>query len=202
MDLVPRGRTETARAVRSRWGALLAAAAAAAVSLVAAAAHAAPQTLVALEYEVAADASGCPDAEEFRAAVARQLGYDPFRPTADKRVGVQIARRDTGFDGRIRWTDTSGRSVGDRHFTSRRSDCREIGASLVFSVAVQIQLLATLAPPATARYRHQHPHHHHHRLLHPRLARQMWSPLPFPRVRTTSLRRACRSPGRPLPTDI
>ena len=102
---------------------------------------------MALDYEIAPDASGCPDVEEFRAAVARQLQYDPFRPAADRRVAVQIARKEIGFDGRIRWTDADGRWVGDRRLTSRRPDCAEIAASLAFSVAVQVQLLATLAPP-------------------------------------------------------
>jgi hypothetical protein len=119
----------------------------AAVATFAKAAEAGPQTFVALEYEVAAEASGCPEVEEFRAAVARQLQYDPFRPAADRRVAVQIARKEVGFDGRIRWTDADGRWVGDRRLTSRRPDCGEIAASLAFSVAVQIQLLATLAPP-------------------------------------------------------
>jgi len=119
----------------------------AAVATFARAAEAGPQTFVALEYEVAAEASGCPDVEDFRAAVARQLHYDPFRPAPDRRVAVQIARKEIGFDGRIRWTDPDGRWVGDRRLTSRRPDCGEIAASLAFSVAVQIQLLATLAPP-------------------------------------------------------
>jgi hypothetical protein len=111
-------------------------------------ARGAAQTFVVLEYGVPADASGCPDVDEFRAGVARQLHYDPFRPAADRRVAVQIGRREVGFDGRIRWTDADGRWVGDRRLTSRRSDCGEIAASLAFSVAVQVQLLTALAPPA------------------------------------------------------
>ena len=117
------------------------------IAAAARAARAAPQTLVSLEYETAPDASGCPDADEFRASVARQLHYDPFRPTADRRVAVQIARKDVGFEGRIRWTDADGNWVGDRKLTSRRPECREIAASLAFTVAVQAQLLATPAPP-------------------------------------------------------
>jgi hypothetical protein len=120
------------------------------LTCVAAAAHAAPQTSVALEYDVGADGGGCPSADEFAANVARQLGYDPFSADADRRVAVQIARKETGFDGRIRWTDADGRWVGDRHLTSRSPECRGIGASLAFSVAVQIQLLAVLAAPAAA----------------------------------------------------
>jgi len=117
------------------------------VATLASTVEAGSQTFVALDYEVAPEASGCPDVEEFRAAVARQLKYDPFRPAADRRVAVQIARKEVGFDGRIRWTDADGHWVGDRRLTSRRPDCDEIAASLAFSVAVQIQLLATLAPP-------------------------------------------------------
>ena len=91
-----------------------------------------------------------PTPTSFRASVERQLGYDPFRATADKRVVVQIARKEVGFDGRIRWSDAEGHWVGDRRLSSRRADCGEIAASVAFSVAVQIQLLATLAPAPIA----------------------------------------------------
>lgn len=111
-------------------------------------ARAAPQTFVALEYEVAPEARECPDAEAFRASVARQLHYDPFRPTADRRVVVRIIRKEAGFDGQIRWADADGQSKGDRRLSSKRPDCGEIAAGLAFSVVVQIQLLTTLAPPA------------------------------------------------------
>jgi len=111
-------------------------------------AQAAPQTFVALDYQIAPELAGCPDADEFRASVARQLGYDPFRPDADRRVEVRIARKEIGFDGRIRWSDAGGKWVGDRRLASRRSDCGEIAASLAFAVVVQVQLLAALAPPA------------------------------------------------------
>ena len=97
-------------------------------------ARAAPQTPVALDYETPADGTACPDADEFRASVTRQLHYDPFRPTADRRVAVQIARKEVGFGGRIRWTDGEGNWVGERRLSSRRSECREIVASLAFFV--------------------------------------------------------------------
>jgi hypothetical protein len=113
-------------------------------------ARAAAPTLVSLEYEIAPGIEGCPDGEQFRASVGRQLGYDPFRATAEKRVAVQIARKEIGFDGRIRWSDAGGHWVGDRRLSSRRGECAEIAASLAFSVAVQIQLLAALAPATTA----------------------------------------------------
>jgi hypothetical protein len=111
-------------------------------------AHAQPRTSVALDYDIALEASGCPDADRFRASVERQLGYDPFRAAADKRIAVQIAPKDGGFEGHIRWSDADGHSVGERRLSSRRPECKEIAASVAFAVAVQIQLLATLAPPA------------------------------------------------------
>jgi hypothetical protein len=107
-----------------------------------------PRTAVALDYEVAAGANGCPDADQFRASVERQLGYDPFRSAADKHIAVQIAPKDSGFEGHIRWSEADGRSVGERRLSSRRPECREIAASVAFAVAVQIQLIATLAAPA------------------------------------------------------
>ena len=108
-------------------------------------ASAASQTFVTLEYEVDPGVPGCPEASEFRSTVERQLGYDPFRSAADRRVAVQIGRKGGSFDGRIKWSDDRGRWVGDRHLASRRQDCADIATNLAFSVAVQIQLIATLA---------------------------------------------------------
>jgi hypothetical protein len=108
-------------------------------------ARAAPHTLVALEYDVP-PTIGCPDVDEFRANVNRQLGYDPFRASADRRVAVQIARKEIGFAGLIKWSDADGRWVGDRRLSSRNSECSEIAANVAFAVAVQIQLLAALEP--------------------------------------------------------
>lgn len=115
-------------------------------TLLGATAWAGSQTFVTLEYEVDPDANGCPEAAEFRSAVERKLGYDPFRPAADRRVAVQIGRKGASFDGRIRWSDDRGRWVGDRRLASPREGCADIASNLAFSVAVQIQLIGTLAP--------------------------------------------------------
>lgn len=109
-------------------------------------ARAEPRTFVALEYEIAPDTDGCPDVEEFQSSVKRQLGYDPFRRAADRRVAVRIAGKESGFGGWIKWSDASGHWVGDRRLSSRHPECSEIAANVAFAVAVQIQLLAALAP--------------------------------------------------------
>jgi hypothetical protein len=111
---------------------------------------AASQIFVALEYQVLPGASGCADGEGFRDGVQRQLGYDPFRPQAERRVSVRVARSETGYDGRIQWTDARGRNVGERKLSTRRQGCTEILNNLAFAVAVQIQLLAAVAPPPPA----------------------------------------------------
>ena len=120
------------------------------LALIGTSARAAPQTFVALEYQVDSGVNGCPQAAEFRATVERQLGYDPFRSAADRRVAVLIGRKGVSIDGRIKWSDERGRWVGDRRLASRHQDCVDLAASLAFSVAVQIQLLATLAPSTPA----------------------------------------------------
>jgi hypothetical protein len=109
-------------------------------------AGAAPQAFaVALEYH-APPSGECPGAEDFRASVARQLGFDAFRPRADRRVAVEISRNESGFASWIKWSDARGQWVGDRRLSSRSSECGEIAANTAFAVAVQIQLLAALAP--------------------------------------------------------
>ena len=108
-------------------------------------AHAEPQTSVQLAYELAPGTEGCPDVETFQSTVKRQLGYDPFLASADRRVAVKIARTETGFDGSIKWTDADGKWAGDRELSSQRSDCSEIAANVAFAVAVQLQLLAALS---------------------------------------------------------
>ena len=107
-----------------------------------------PQTFVTLEYSVSSAAGACPAATEFRRSVGRQLGYDPFRADADRRVTVEITRSPSGLEGRLGWSDAEGGWVGDRRFSSRKADCAELAASMMFSTAVQIQLLAALSPPA------------------------------------------------------
>jgi hypothetical protein len=108
---------------------------------------AAPPIAVTLDYQIAAGAGDCPEVEEFRATIQRQLGYDPFQSSADRRVAVHIGRQNPGFGGRIRWSDAAGHWVGERRLSSRRPDCRGIAATIAFSVAVQIQLMATRAAP-------------------------------------------------------
>jgi hypothetical protein len=100
----------------------------------------ATDTRVRLEYQ-ADEQGGCVGADELRRRVTDQLGHDPFRSDADQRVAISIAKTETGFQGRIVWTEADGRQVGERLLSSRSRDCREIAANVAFAVALQLQLV-------------------------------------------------------------
>jgi len=117
------------------------------LALVASARHAiaATDTVVRLDYQ-ADEQGGCVGEDELRQMVTDQLGHDPFRPDADQRVGITIAKTEAGFRGRIVWTEADGRQVGERNLSSRSRDCREIVANVAFAVALQLQLVDRGAP--------------------------------------------------------
>lgn len=113
-------------------------------------ADAASQVFVSLEYQILPGVTGCADASAFRTGVKNQLGYDPFRSQAERRVAVQVGRGEAGYQGLIHWTDAEGHDVGQRRLTTRRSGCADIVNNVAFAVAVQIQLLAALERPRSA----------------------------------------------------
>jgi hypothetical protein len=104
-----------------------------------------PQLVVALRYEIDPTVPGCPTETEFRAAVIRQVGYDPFRSQAPRHVLAQVQPSERGIDGQITWTDALGSKEGERRFVSPHRDCGELMKGVTFAVAVQIQLLNTSA---------------------------------------------------------
>jgi len=112
------------------------------------AANAATDTVVHLDYH-ADEQVGCAGEDELRRIVAEQLGHDPFRPEADRRVAITITRTEPGFQGRIVWTEANGRRFGERLLSSRSRDCREIAANVAFAVALQLQLVDLGSPPET-----------------------------------------------------
>lgn len=92
---------------------------------------------------------GCPTAEELRAAIAAQLGSDPFAAdtsSAEQQVEIalsRVAQRPTGgADAQITWLDRDGSRQGERRLSSASEDCAELASGVVFAVAVQLQLQA------------------------------------------------------------
>jgi len=103
----------------------------------------APKQTLDLKYEVDPALQGCPSVTEFRAIIAQQLGYDPYR--SGSKIGVDVHVRPSGnrIEGTIKWDTALEKGAGERHFEARSEDCVEMMTTVGFVVAVQIQLMAT-----------------------------------------------------------
>lgn len=116
-----------------------------AASLAAPGAARADGARVRLTYTRGEGATSCPDARAFGAAVAGRLGYEPFDPTAARKVNVTLGRRDRAFEARIEMID-SGAPPAERRFTSRASDCAELAATTELALAIAIDPFRAAAP--------------------------------------------------------
>jgi hypothetical protein len=124
---------------------------ASAVVLAAAGVDAKGEVLVALDYQTDPSLAACPGASDFRKEIARQLGHDPFRDSAARRMSVRLYPVGAGMGGRVEWRNASDQWEGERTFSSRSASCPEIAHAVALATAIQIQLLATVedgAPPA------------------------------------------------------
>ncbi len=105
-------------------------------------AQAVPKQYIDLRYEVDQGVQGCPNDVEFRSIVAKELGYDPYREGSSMVLGMHVRSTSTGIEGVLEWRISEEKSVGERRFTARGADCRQMTASMGFVVAVQLQLMA------------------------------------------------------------
>jgi hypothetical protein len=96
---------------------------------------------VSLRYQVDPSLEGCPTRFEFENSVSRQLAYNPFRDLAQYRVVVRASPTGSGMSGRVLWSDTSGRTQGERAFVAENRDCGKLVRSIAFALVVQLQLL-------------------------------------------------------------
>jgi hypothetical protein len=104
---------------------------------------------VTLHYGVDSSVRGCSDEAEFRRDVVHQLGYDPFRIDATVNVSVRIGGTTQGVDGQIEWRNATGKGMGERHFLAKDGNCSNLSTEMSFAVALQIQLLRTMAPASS-----------------------------------------------------
>jgi hypothetical protein len=97
---------------------------------------------VSLDYETDAALRECPSGADFRAEIARQLGHDPFRETAQRRMVVRLFPRGARIEGRVEWRDANDQWQGERTFSSRSESCAQMTHAMALGTAIQIQLLA------------------------------------------------------------
>ena len=114
-----------------------------AVVLIASPTHASGELLVALDYQIDPALLACPSAADFRKAIARQLGHDPFRENAPRRMLVRLYSSGTRMGGRVEWRDASDQWEGERTFSSRNESCAEMARAMALATAIQIELLAS-----------------------------------------------------------
>ena len=132
--------------LRSRaWSAALALA----IVLGASPARASAEFLVSLDYQTDPALVGCPNAADFRKAIVRQLGHDPFRENAPRRMLVRLYPSGARMGGRVEWRDANDQWEGERTFSSRNESCPEMARAMALATAIQIDLLASpgQAPP-------------------------------------------------------
>ncbi len=96
---------------------------------------------VRLRYSVDASTAGCWDEPQFRRAVARAVGYDPFRDDAGLALEVLIGGDAARVDGRVDWKTAYGGSMGERRFIAKDGDCARLLTEMSFAVGLQIDLL-------------------------------------------------------------
>jgi hypothetical protein len=134
--------------LRSRaWPAALALAIIVGASL----ARASAEFLVSLDDQTDPALAGCPGAGDLRKAIARQLGHDPFRENAPRRLLVRLYPSGARMGGRVVWRDANDQWEGERTFSSRNETCPEMARAVALARAIRIDLLASpgQSPPET-----------------------------------------------------
>jgi hypothetical protein len=112
-------------------------------------AHAEGGIFVALDFATDPALPDCPSAADFRRDVVRQLGRDPFRDDAPRRLVVRLTASGARTAGRVEWRDAHDEWEGERTFSSRSDSCVQMSRAMALATAIQIQLLARLgvSPP-------------------------------------------------------
>jgi hypothetical protein len=111
-------------------------------------ARAGAELLVSLDYQADPTLTNCPSAADFRKAIVRQLGHDPFRENAPRRMVVRLYSTGPRMAGRVEWRDASDQWEGERTFSSRTGSCADMARAMALATAIQIDLLAVPEQPA------------------------------------------------------
>jgi hypothetical protein len=99
------------------------------------------EALVSLDYATDPSLVACPSAADFRREIVRQLGHDPFREPAPRRVVVRLYSAGARMGGRVEWRDARDEWEGERTFSSRNEGCAQMARAMALATAIQIQLL-------------------------------------------------------------
>ena len=112
------------------------------LATVSGATDASPQPKFVLAYD-ARPSLGCPAADQLSAAVAVELGYQPFADDARVTVSISVRPAHGGVRGRIEMRLADGRRVGERDLAA--PTCDELWPVLVLMVAMAIDPMRSVA---------------------------------------------------------
>jgi hypothetical protein len=90
-----------------------------------------------LTYTRTAAASACPDAGSLRSAVLKEMGYDPFDPSAERKLEVSIDRRAGKYVVTMEMRDEAGQVVWNDDLKSRES-CRTLVDAAGLAIVITI----------------------------------------------------------------
>ncbi|HET7544844.1 MAG TPA: hypothetical protein VFK05_33485 [Polyangiaceae bacterium] len=83
-------------------------------------------------------ASDCPGQSALEDAVAARLGYEAFSPWGDQTIIATISPDHGGLLARAELIDHDGVAQGSRQVRVRRSDCKELIATLALAISITL----------------------------------------------------------------
>jgi len=104
---------------------------------------ASPPPSIELVYEVEPSLESCPGEQEFRRAIGRRLGFDPFANAGSMKLVVQIRPSSQGIEGVVVWPGARANISKERRFASLPQDCDELARAMEFAITVQLEMLLT-----------------------------------------------------------
>ncbi len=110
----------------------------------------APSPKVALTYARGPGAEQCPDESALQAAVAAQLGFNPFAHDGTLLVDARIESAKPGLKALVT-TQSGGQPLGKRELSSEAGDCSELANAVALAIAIAIdpELLVRPRPAPT-----------------------------------------------------
>lgn len=114
-----------------------------ALTLLAAEARAAENTYAKLRYEAGPDDARCPQEQAFRQKVAQRLGYDPFRPDADRELRVTFDLRGKEVRATLSLQNPN-RAAGKRELSDAR--CEALADAVASAAALALDPIAAQRP--------------------------------------------------------
>jgi hypothetical protein len=106
-----------------------------------------PARSVRLVYARGQGAEQCPAEPAVRRAVARRLGYDPFRADAPRTVTATLDRTRGALRAHVELLDADSNVVGSRHLKAALEDCDELVAAMALAIAIAVDPESQLRPP-------------------------------------------------------